>query len=70
MNVDNPTAYGFTNVNQPVLTSTSDVGSAPVYNPAIVGQDPQVQHGSLFIDRPGGPGADGAERADRLTAGS
>ena len=47
---DNPTAYGFTNITQPVLISTPDIGSAPVYNPAIVGEDPQVQHGSLFLD--------------------
>ena len=45
-----PEDYGFTNVTQPVLVSTPGAGVAPVYNPAIVGQDPAVQHGSLFID--------------------
>lgn len=46
----NPSAYGFTNIAQPVLSSVPTAGSAPSYNPAIVGQDPQVQHGSLFFD--------------------
>lgn len=45
-----PEEYGFTNITQPVLVSTPGVGMEPVYNPAIVGQDPAVQHGSLFID--------------------
>lgn len=45
-----PEDYGFTNVAEPVLVSTPGAGVAPVYNPAIVGQDPAVQHGSLFID--------------------
>lgn len=45
-----PENYGFTNITQPVLVSTPGVGSEPTYNPAIVGQDPAVQHGSLFID--------------------
>ena len=45
-----PSDYGFTNVSQPVLTSTPDIGATPQYNPAIVGQDPTVQHGSLFLD--------------------
>ena len=45
-----PEDYGFTNVTQPVLISTPNAGSTPVYNPAIVGQDPAVEHGSLFID--------------------
>jgi len=30
--------------------SSINVGTTPAYNPAIVGQDPQVQHGSLFLD--------------------
>ncbi|MGI4945798.1 MAG: ScyD/ScyE family protein, partial [Janthinobacterium lividum] len=47
----NPIDYGFTNISQPVLSSTPNVGTAPTYNPAIVGQDPQVQHGSLFLDQ-------------------
>lgn len=46
----NPADYGFTNTTQPVLVSTPTPGSKPVYNPAIVGQDPQVEHGSLFLD--------------------
>ena len=46
----NPTDYGFNNTTQPVLVSTPGVGTTPVYNPAIVGQDPQVEHGSLFLD--------------------
>lgn len=45
-----PSDYGFTNITQPVLLSTPGVGAAPAYNPAIVGQDPQVEHGSLFLD--------------------
>lgn len=48
--VNDPSNYGFTNITQPVLISTPNAGTAPVYNPAIVGQDPQVQHGSLFLD--------------------
>ncbi len=45
-----PSDYGFTNTTQPLLVSTPNPGTAPAYNPAIVGQDPQVQHGSLFLD--------------------
>lgn len=45
-----PENYGFTNITQPVLVSTPGAGVTPAYNPAIVGQDPAVQHGSLFID--------------------
>ena len=45
-----PSDYGFTNATQPVLVSTPGIGTTPVYNPAIVGQDPQVEHGSLFLD--------------------
>ncbi len=45
-----PTDYGFTNATQPVLVSTPGIGTTPVYNPAVVGQDPQVEHGSLFLD--------------------
>ncbi len=45
-----PLAYGFTNTTQPVLVSTPTAGTTPTYNPAIVGEDPQVQHGSLFLD--------------------
>ncbi len=48
--VNDPAAYGFTNITQPVLVSTPNAGTKPVYNPAIVGQDPQVEHGSLFLD--------------------
>ena len=47
----NPSDYGFTNIKEPVLTSTPGVaGVTPTYNPAIVGHDPQVEHGSLFLD--------------------
>ena len=45
-----PLNYGFTNTTQPVLVSTPGNGTTPAYNPAIVGQDPQVEHGSLFLD--------------------
>lgn len=45
-----PENYGFTNITEPVLVSTPGTSVTPVYNPAIVGQDPAVQHGSLFID--------------------
>jgi len=45
-----PLDYGFTNISQPVLSSTPAPNTSPTYNPAIVGQDPQVQHGSLFLD--------------------
>ncbi len=47
----NPAAYGFTNVSQPVLSSAPGIGSTPVYNPAVVGQDPAVQHATLFLDQ-------------------
>jgi len=47
---NNPSDYGFTNITQPVLLSTPNAGTSPAYNPAIVGQDPQVEHGSLFLD--------------------
>ena len=46
----NPLNYGFTNATQPVLVSTPNPGTTPAYNPGIVGQDPQVEHGSLFLD--------------------
>ena len=45
-----PANYGFTNTTQPVLSTTPGIGTTPVYNPAVVGQDPQVEHGSLFLD--------------------
>jgi len=45
-----PLNYGFTNTTQPVLVSTPNPGTTPAYNPAIVGQDPAVEHGSLFLD--------------------
>lgn len=49
--VADPASYGFSNVTQPILTSTpSATSSAVTYNPAIVGQDPAVQHSSLFLD--------------------
>ncbi|MBV8612275.1 MAG: hypothetical protein JOY66_00700, partial [Acetobacteraceae bacterium] len=46
----NPSDYGLTNISQPVLANPPGSGTPPTYNPAIVGQDPQVEHGSLFID--------------------
>ena len=46
----NPSDYGVTNISQPVLANPPGSGVPPTYNPAIVGQDPQVEHGSLFID--------------------
>ncbi len=45
-----PSAYGFSNISQPILANPPTTGSTPVYNPAVVGQDPQVQHSSLFLD--------------------
>ncbi len=45
-----PANYGFTNTTQPVLVSTPGISTTPAYNPGIVGQDPQVEHGSLFLD--------------------
>ncbi len=47
----NPSDYGFTNVSQPVLSSTPGINTPPAYNPAIVGQDPQVEHSTLFLDQ-------------------
>ena len=47
---DEPDAYGFTNVAEPVLVSLPNPGEEIVYNPAIVGQDPAVEHGTLFVD--------------------
>ncbi len=46
-----PIDYGFTNVNQSVLSSAPGIGSTPAYNPAIVGQDPAVHHATLFLDQ-------------------
>ena len=46
-----PLAYGFVNVDQSVLALPPIAPGTPeVYNPAIVGQDPAVQHATLFID--------------------
>jgi Ca2+-binding RTX toxin-like protein len=46
-----PGAYGFVNVDEPVLISQTPVtGEQPAYNPAIIGQDPAVQHATLFLD--------------------
>ncbi len=47
---NDPSAYGFTNITQPVLITPPGSSVTPVYNPAIVGQDPAVEHGSLFLD--------------------
>jgi phospholipase/lecithinase/hemolysin len=46
----NPSAYGFSNISQPILANPPTTGSMPAYNPAVVGKDPQVQHSSLFLD--------------------
>lgn len=59
-----PSDYGFTNVTHPVLSSLPGTGSTPVYNTAIAGQDPQVEHGSLFLD----PLFDTTERGQMLIA--
>ena len=49
--VEEPDAYGFVNVEEPVLiTPPNPDVEAPVYNPAIAGQDPAVQHATLFLD--------------------
>lgn len=49
--VADPAAYGFTNVDQPVLANPPfQPGTPEAYNPAIVGQDPAVRHASLFLD--------------------
>ena len=49
--VAEPGAYGFLNTDEPVLITPPNVDVAePVYNPAIVGQDPAVQHSTLFLD--------------------
>ena len=46
-----PGSYGFVNVDEPVLSSQTPLtGEPPAYNEAIVGQDPAVQHATLFID--------------------
>lgn len=48
--IANPSNYGFINTQQPVLASLPFPGTEVTYNPAIVGQDPAVQHATLFID--------------------
>jgi phospholipase/lecithinase/hemolysin len=46
-----PESYGFVNVDEPVLSSRTPVtGEPPAYNPEIVGEDPAVQHSTLFLD--------------------
>lgn len=45
-----PADYGFSNVTQPVLSSGTSPGSPITYNPAIAGQDPAVEHSTLFLD--------------------
>ena len=46
-----PLAYGFVNVDEPVLAAPPlQPGTPEVYNPAIVGQDPAVRHATLFTD--------------------
>ena len=48
--VADPSAYGFTNVTQPVISSIPGTTSAPVYNTAINGQNSSLEQGSLFMD--------------------
>jgi phospholipase/lecithinase/hemolysin len=46
-----PGSYGFANVDEPVLSSKTPVTGEPIaYNPEIVGEDPAVQHSTLFLD--------------------
>ncbi|HEY9766923.1 MAG TPA: ScyD/ScyE family protein [Coleofasciculaceae cyanobacterium] len=46
-----PGAYGFVNVDEPVLSSQTAVTGEPIeYNEAIAGEDPAVQHATLFLD--------------------
>ncbi|PSB11248.1 hypothetical protein C7B62_06180 [Pleurocapsa sp. CCALA 161] len=46
-----PGSYGFVNVEEPVLSSKTPVTGEPIaYNPEIVGEDPAVQHSTLFLD--------------------
>ena len=48
---EEPGSYGFVNVDEPVLSSRTPVTGEPLeYNEAIVGEDPAVQHSTLFID--------------------
>lgn len=38
-------------MDEPVLISQTPLtGEQPAYNPAIIGQDPAVQHATLFLD--------------------
>lgn len=62
--VANPARYGFDNTTQPVLSSLPGTGATPTYNPAIDGQNPAVEHASLFID----PLFDTTERAQLIVA--
>ena len=48
--VAKPSDYGFTNVSEPLLTNATVPGTVPAYNPAIVGQDPAVEHSTLFLN--------------------
>ena len=48
---EEPGSYGFVNVDEPVLSSQTPLTGEPIeYNDAIVGEDPAVQHATLFID--------------------
>ena len=48
---EEPGAYGFVNVEEPVLSSQTPVTGEPIeYNSEIVGEDPAVQHSTLFLD--------------------
>ena len=45
-----PSIYGFSEIKESVLVSLPFPGTQPVYNPDIVGKDPIVQRGTLFVD--------------------
>ena len=45
-----PSIYGFSNIKESILANPPFPGSTPIYNPDIVGRDPLVQHGTLFLD--------------------
>ncbi len=46
----NPSDYGFANVSEPLLANATAPSTVPAYNPAIVGQDPAVEHATLFLN--------------------
>ncbi len=48
--VDDPAAYGFSNITQPVLVPGPLPGATQDFNPNAPTQDPAVQHATLFTD--------------------